>query len=272
MNTDGELPDQSGNGGDEVKDAGDTMEDPRALLTLKDAIAAMKAGQLAFGEKIPDAGQDHPSARKALAPDEGASAQKENAVLVSKKVGQKTIIDTVADFLRRFVFLQDETYYRLIAAWIVATYLHKKFEYLGYLFVYSPERRSGKTTLLEILNLLVYEPTGLQVSPTEAVMFRTAEGHTHLLDEVDAWKNKDDLKDVLNTGYKKGGIVIRCNKSKADFKPTKYPVFAPRAMAGIGLSILHSTTLDRTFAVPMVRRKKKKSVPANELLGLKRRF
>jgi hypothetical protein len=175
----------------------------------------------------------------------------------SRKPKKTAIVDTVADFLRRFVFLQDETHYRLIAAWIVATHLHKTFEYLGYLFVYSPERRSGKTTLLEILNLLVYQPTGLQVSPTEAVMFRTAEGHTHLLDEVDSWKNKDDLKDVLNAGYKKGGIVIRCEKGKGAFKPMTFSVFAPRAMAGIGLSVLHSTTLDRTFAVPMVRRKKK---------------
>jgi Protein of unknown function (DUF3631) len=185
-------------------------------------------------------------------PDEGATAMPEG----KRKRDGRTIIDTVANFVRRFVFLRDKTYYTLVAAWILASHLHKKFEYLGYLFAYSPERQSGKTTLLELLNLLVCESTGLQISPTEAVMFRTAEGHTHLLDEVDSWKNKDDLKDVLNAGFKKGGVVTRCDKSKAGFKPTAYPVFAPRALAGIGVSILPLTTLDRTFALAMVRQKK----------------
>ena len=88
-------------------------------------------------------------------------------------------------------------------------------------------------------------------------MFRTAEGHTHLLDEVDSWKSKDDLRDLLNAGFKKGGIVARCDKGKGGaFKPTPYSVYAPRALAGIGISILHSTTLDRTFALPMVRQKR----------------
>jgi hypothetical protein len=268
MTIDGKLPNrQNGDGKDEVKDRDDSVRIFR--LTDEQFEAAMKAGRIGEAEEILDEEQDHSEPPKPLAQDDGAIAQKEDAVRVSKNAGQKTIIDTVADFLRRFVFLQDETYYRLIAAWIVATYLHKTFEYLGYLFVYSPERRSGKTTLLEILNMLVYEPTGLQISPTEAVMFRTAEGHTHLLDEVDSWKNKDDLKDVLNAGYKKGGIVIRCEKGKGAFKPTRFPVFAPRALAGIGLSILHSTTLDRTFAVPIVRRKKeeKKERSRERIIG-----
>ncbi len=167
-----------------------------------------------------------------------------------------TIIHSVAAFLRRFLFLKEQEHYMLIATWILATHLHKRFEYSGYLFAHSPERQSGKTTFLEILNLLVYRPTGLQISPTEAVMFRTAEDHTHLLDEVDSWKNGDDLKEVLNAGYKKGGHVTRCSNSKADYKPKEFPVFAPRALAGIGINTLPPTTLDRTFAVPMVRQKR----------------
>src|SRR5205809_444048 len=79
-------------------------------------------------------------------PDEGVTAMPEG----KRKRDGRTIIDTVANFVRRFVFLRDKTYYTLIAAWILASHLHKKFEYLGYLFAYSPERQSGKTTLLEL--------------------------------------------------------------------------------------------------------------------------
>jgi hypothetical protein len=105
MNTDGKLHNrQNANGGDEVKDGGETMDDPRIELMYKQFLAAMKEGRVAFAEEIPDAEPDHPAAPKALVHADGVS-MKENAVHVSKKVGQKTIIDTVADFLQRFVFL-----------------------------------------------------------------------------------------------------------------------------------------------------------------------
>jgi putative DNA primase/helicase len=170
---------------------------------------------------------------------------------------QKTIIDSVADFVKRFVFLSDDSLYLLVASWIVATHLHKRFEYIGYLFLYSPERQSGKTTLLEILDLLVYQSSGLQVSPTEAVLFRTADGHTQLLDEVDSWKDRDYLRNVLNMGFKKGGMVTRFDKNpKAGLEARRFSVYGPRALAGIGISILPSITLDRTFALAMVRQKR----------------
>lgn len=191
---------------------------------------------------------------------EPASDPKSVALVAKEPPAQarsgKTVVDRVSDFIRRFVFLPEDDQYLLVAAWTIGTYLYGAVDYVGYLFAYSPERQSGKTTLLEVIDLLVCNSTGLQVSPTEAVMFRMADGHTHLLDEVDSWKDKDDLKSVLNMGYKKSGVVFRCEKNSKGFKPTKFPVFAPRALAGIGLSILPPTTLDRTFAISMVRQKK----------------
>jgi hypothetical protein len=244
-------------GREQPEERGNVMSGPRIVHLTVEQLLALEGGRWGKaikieGEKANDGPRsEHPSLSTKEGSGQGTKARD------SANLDDGTVIGALSKFVRRFVFLNDATYYKLIAAWIVATYLHKQFEYMGYLFVYSPERRSGKSTLLELLNLLVYQPTGLQVSPTEAVMFRTAEGHTHLLDEVDSWKNKDDLRDVLNAGYKKGAIVARCDKGKGGgFKPTPFPVFAPRALAGIGISILHSTTLDRTFALPMVRQKK----------------
>jgi hypothetical protein len=266
MNTDAKVGGyQSGDAHYEVKNGEDTMKNVVVVqLTQAQFDAAMKSGRIGRIEEI--ANLDAPPIRRAAAQSDqdtvavpsgtGGSNERKPGPIHFKQQNPKTIIDTVANFVGRFVFFQDETHCRLVAAWIVATYLHKRFDYLGYLFAYSPERRSGKTTLLEILSLLVYQSTGIQISPTEAVMFRTAEGRTHLLDEVDSWRNKDDLKDVLNAGYKKGGMVTRCDKGKAGFKPTAFPIYAPRVLAGIGLSVLHATTLDRTFALPMVRQKK----------------
>ena len=151
---------------------------------------------------------------------------------VSVSGSDGTIVGEVAAFIKRFVLLPDESLYLLVACWVIGTHLHEAVEVFGYLFAYSPEHQSGKTTLLEVLDLLVHNSSGIQHSPSEAVLFRTARGRTQLLDEVDSWKNPDDLRSVLNAGYKKRGFVTRCDKDNK-MQPTSFVVFAPRALAGI---------------------------------------
>jgi hypothetical protein len=123
--------------------------------------------------------------------------------LVAKKpsAGADAVVDRVADFIERFVFLKTKSLYNLLALWVVATHMHAEFEYTGYILACSPEPQCGKSRLLEVLELLAAFPSGILVSPTEAVVFRTAEGHTQLFDEVDAWTNKDFLRSVLNAGF-----------------------------------------------------------------------
>ena len=71
------------------------------------------------------------------------------------------VVDHVAAFLKRFVFLKQASMYRLLALWIIHTYLIDKFEYTPYLFVHSPERGCGKTCLLSVLDLLVFNSSGI---------------------------------------------------------------------------------------------------------------
>jgi len=168
-----------------------------------------------------------------------------------------TIIDSVMVFLRRFVFLKDEALYLLVAVWIIATYLCQEFDFAGYLFAYSPEPQSGKTTLLDVLDLLVANPSGIQISPTPAILFRTANGKTQLLDEIDTWMNHEELRSVLNAGFQKGAKVSRMEKdSEFGLEAREYSVYGPKALAGIGLNRLTRATRDRTFAIAMVRQTK----------------
>src|SRR5271166_3381719 len=69
----------------------------------------------------------------------------------------ETIIDRVASFIERFVFLQRKSLYHLIATWCVGTHVHPGFEYYPYLLACSPQPESGKSRLLEVLDLLVFE-------------------------------------------------------------------------------------------------------------------
>jgi hypothetical protein len=101
--------------------------------------------------------------------------------------------------------------------------------------------------------LLLAEPSGILVSPSEAVLFRTSEGQTQLLDEVDGWTNRDELRNILKAGYHVGGRVPRMLDNSGKYEVQYFPVYAPRALAGIGNRILDDATRDRTFVIDMVR-------------------
>jgi hypothetical protein len=161
--------------------------------------------------------------------------------------------DRVATFIEKFVFLKTPSLYQLLALWTIATHMYSDFDYVGYIFACSPEPQSGKSRLLEVLQLLVANPSDILISPSEAVLFRTAEGHTQLLDEVDGWTNRDVLRNVLNAGFHRGATVQRMNEGDGVYEVNNFPVYAPRILAGIGHSVLHGTTRDRTFVLDMVR-------------------
>jgi hypothetical protein len=167
---------------------------------------------------------------------------------------ETNLVDRIAKFIERFVFVKDPQIYHLLAWWVIQTHFYKDFEYTGYIFAHSPEPESGKSRLLEVLDLLVAKSSGLLYKPTDAILFRTADGTTQLLDEVDSWTNAEFLRGILNAGFHRGGVVLRNERQKdGKWNPISFPVFAPRAMAGIGLGILHGTTKDRTFILPMVK-------------------
>jgi Protein of unknown function (DUF3631) len=169
----------------------------------------------------------------------------------------ENIVGAIMTFVRRFVFLENEVLYLLVGVWIISTYLCQEFDYSGYLFAYSPEPQSGKTTLLDVLDLLVANSSGIQIAPTRAILFRTANAKTQLLDEIDTWMNHEELRSVLNAGFQKGAKVTRIEKdSDSGLKPHEYSIYGSKALAGIGLNTLTRATRDRTFAMPMVRQKK----------------
>lgn len=183
-----------------------------------------------------------------------ASAEREENMPAHEPV--MNIVDSTIAFLRRFVFLKNDALYFLVALWIVATHLQDEFEYSGYLFVFSPEPQSGKTRFLDVLNLLVANSSGIQVSPTPATLYRTATGRTQLFDEIDTWVNHEALRSVLNAGFQKGAKVVRMDQDPTSgLKAREFSVFGPKVLSGIGFNRLTRATRDRTFAIAMVRQR-----------------
>jgi hypothetical protein len=115
------------------------------------------------------------------------------------------ILDDVASFVRAYVVLTDYQA-NATALWVAHSHFIDAFDVSPPLAVLSPEKRSGKTRLLDVLELLVPRPWRA-ISPSEAVVYRfvDAEHPTLLLDEVDALfgrarENTEGLRSLLNAG------------------------------------------------------------------------
>ena len=126
------------------------------------------------------------------------------------------------------------------------------------LAISSAEKRSGKTRLLEVLELLVARPwfTG---RVTAAVLARKvdAERPTLLLDESDAaFKGEKEyaeaLRGLLNTGHRRGGKSTVCVGQGAELSYKDFSTYCPKAIAGIGK--LPDTVADRSLPIRLERR------------------
>src|SRR5207244_1991266 len=96
------------------------------------------------------------------------------------------LLDDVCRFLRRFVVMSD-VQADAVALWVAHTHVFDAFGCTPYLAITSPEKRSGKTRLLEVLELLVREPLPT-ANISDAALFRVIEERkpTLLVDEVDS--------------------------------------------------------------------------------------
>lgn len=165
------------------------------------------------------------------------------------------LLNEIADYLSRYVVLR-AAQGTVLACWVVHTHAVEAAETTPYLEVRSAEKESGKTRLLEALNLTVREPW-LTGSVSAAVLARKAAAVTLLLDESDAAFKGDAeyaeaLRGILNTGYRRGGTYSRCAGNGADLRVADFPTFGAKAIAGIGK--LPDTVAARAIPIELKRR------------------
>lgn len=167
------------------------------------------------------------------------------------------ILDEAETFLRRFVAFPSEHAGTAVTLWAAHAHVVNTFRTSPRLALLSAEPDSGKTRVLEVLEVLTPDPQ-LLLNISTAAMFRLvdADQPTILLDEVDSiftHKGKDDdnadLRAVINNGYRKGGQVPRCVGTKNELK--RFLVYAALAMAGLG--DLPDTLMRRSVVVRMRR-------------------
>jgi hypothetical protein len=167
------------------------------------------------------------------------------------------LLDEVAGFVRRFVVMSPAQS-DAAAVWIAHTHCFDAAEQTPYLAISSAEKRSGKTRLLEVLELLVSRPwlTG-RVSAAVLARKVDAERPTLLLDESDAAfrgekEYAEALRGLLNTGHRRGGKSTICVAQGAEIGYRDFSTYCAKAIAGIGK--LPDTVADRALPIRLERR------------------
>lgn len=178
--------------------------------------------------------------------------------LVDTTINGAALLDELLEALQRYVvFPSTEAGYAL-ALWIAATHAQDAWEHAPRCVVTSPEKRCGKSRLLDIAEATAYESlVTVNISPAALVRSITdTDPPTLFIDEADTIfgakvkDNNEDLRGIVNSGHQRNRPYIRWDISTRSNE--KCPTFAMALLAGIGE--LPDTIMDRAIVLRMRRR------------------
>jgi hypothetical protein len=169
------------------------------------------------------------------------------------------LLDDVERFVRRFVTFSSDAQSAAVALWVAHVYAIGAAPSAAYLRITSAVEESGKTTLLEVLELLLGDRCLNLVSATPSFVFRHRDKVgpvALLLDEIDNTlkdRKDDGARDLLalvNAGYRRSAKVGRTVGREHEGRYFK--AFGPAAIAGLGS--LHATTESRCIPIALERK------------------
>ena len=165
------------------------------------------------------------------------------------------LIEEIEAFILKYVRLPSPELATLVACWCAATYAYEQFDTFGYIALRSATPGCGKSRLLRVIALFANGNPPITMTPTAATIFRSTRP-VQIFDEVDKLRNKDretygEVLAILDAGYEKDGIVPRMEKKNGTWVTREFPVYGPKALAGI--ERLADTLADRVFQVQMKR-------------------
>ena len=189
----------------------------------------------------------------------GRTVDELRALVTAEPLSGAQLLDDVIELLERYVVFPSKSQVYAVALWVMHSHAIDQADVSPYLAVTSAEKRSGKTLLLDVLELLVARPWRA-VLPSEAVVYRkvAADAPTLLLDETDAIfgpktaGNHEGLRALLNAGNRAGTTVPRVVGEGKKMKVGDFPIFCPKVIAGIGK--VPDTVKDRSIPIRLQRR------------------
>jgi hypothetical protein len=172
------------------------------------------------------------------------------------------VLDDVASFVARFNVFPSKHCVPTLALWYAHTHMADRFYVTPRLILDSAEPGSGKTRVLEVAQFLVAAPE-MTISAKPAALFRLVQAGpiTILFDEVDTIFNpkasgngdNDDLRAMLNAGYKRSATIPRCVGDVKAMQVKRFKVYAPAVLAGIAGG-MPATITTRAITIHMRRR------------------
>jgi hypothetical protein len=169
------------------------------------------------------------------------------------------LLDRIHAYACRFICYSSSLDSISHVLWIAHTHLMDSLFTTPRLAVLSNEPGARKTRVLEITGTLVPRPI-LSANLSPAYIFRKVADQenrpTILFDEIDsifgpAARGNEDLRGVINAGYRKGATIGRCETIKGQIVPVDYPTYAAIALGGLG--ILPDTIMTRSVIIRMVK-------------------
>jgi Protein of unknown function (DUF3631) len=173
-----------------------------------------------------------------------------------RNVDGAALLDAVRHALVRYVVLPTPHAADAVTLWIAATHAQPAWAHAPRLVIRGPEKRCGKSRLLDMVEALSWDPF-ITVNSSSAAVYRsiTADPPTMLVDEADTIfgpkaDGNEDLRGLLNAGHQRNRPAKRYDA--ASNRVESIPTFAMAALAGIGA--MPDTIEDRAVIVRMRRR------------------
>lgn len=166
------------------------------------------------------------------------------------------LLDALRAALTRYVILPSTHAADAVTLWIAATHAQPAWPHAPRLVIRAPEKRCGKSRLLDVVEATCHDPF-ITVNSSPAAVYRsiTDDPPTLLVDEADTIfgakaEGNEDLRGLLNAGHQRNRPAKRydANSNRVESIPT----FAMAALAGIGA--MPDTIEDRAVVIRMRRR------------------
>ncbi|MDD3083782.1 MAG: hypothetical protein PHP82_02055 [Candidatus ainarchaeum sp.] len=163
----------------------------------------------------------------------------------------KEVSNELLELYKKYFDLDNDSDYNLLVAWTFYSKMYNCFSVMPYIiFVGVPG--SGKSTIAKTLSKFNVSGTKVMVAPSTASIFRYVNIYRLplFIDEFEKLLNKNagDLISIIDSGYKKGGQVIKVNKDHHEIIDC-FNVFSPKLMCVNSMNAVPETIKTRSLII-----------------------
>jgi len=197
-------------------------------------------------------------ARHAEADEGGRTMKFPSVPLWPVPLNGAALLNELLATIQRFVVCERDTAVATVL-WCAFTWLIDHVQVASLAIITAPEKRCGKSQLLNLIGKVCCRPlVASNISP--AAVFRVIEAYnpTLLIDEADSFfRENEELRGVINSGHtRQSAYVIRTVGE--DHEPKQFSTWGAKAICGIGK--LPDTIVDRAIVLELRRKLPTESV------------